>query len=251
MNQDHVPLKIFSDKSFKELEDKLKVFGMNILGGFHLERDEAASFARSNCAVAGLVVASHGRQMWQTFQESDYYGDQLPNPLDRWTGSVLEELANKTGTGLSLPFDRPFPPFQEWAKRASGISNSPLGILMHPEYGLWFGIRGVFFFEVKVENQEVNKLIQLWFDNENPCDVCIEKPCLSCCPVNAFDKTGLDVKACFSHLRNTCNSELQPDCLSIGCVARSACPVGTVHKYRDEQLRFHMNSYYTGNALSE
>jgi hypothetical protein len=248
VNQDHAPLKILSNKSFRELEDSLKAFGMVILGGFHLQRDEAASFARSNCAIAGLVVASHGRDMWQTFQQSVFYKDQLPDPLDRWTRSVLEKLASKTGSGLALPFDSPFPPFQEWAKRASGISNSPLGILMHPEFGLWFGLRGVFFFEVNVENQEVNKLIQLRISDENLCDKCIEKPCLSHCPVNAFDKTGLNVETCFSHLEKTINLSFQPDCLSNGCVARDACPVGTHHKYCDEQLQFHMNSYYTGNA---
>ncbi|MCP4185964.1 MAG: hypothetical protein GY761_22110 [Hyphomicrobiales bacterium] len=248
MNQDDVSLKILSDKSISVLEDSLKEYGMNILGGFHLEPDEAVSFARSNCTVAGLVVASHGRDMWRSFQASVFFKDQLPDSLDRWTRSVLEDLAIKTGSGLVLPFDRPFPPFQEWAKRASGISNSPLGILMHHEYGLWFGLRGVFLFEVKVENQAVNKLIQHRFDNEYPCDICIEKPCLSHCPVNAFDKTGLNVKACFSHLEKIVNFSSQPDCLSKGCAARDACPVGAHHKYCDEQLQFHMNSYYSGNA---
>ncbi len=248
MNQDDVSLKILSDKSIRVLEDGLKEYGMNILGGFHLKPDEAASFARSKCTVVGLVAANYGRDMWQCFRESVFYMDRLPDPLDRWTSSVLRELALKTGSGLALPFDRPFPPFQEWAKRASGISNSPLGILVHREYGLWFGLRGVFFFEVKVENQEVDKLIQHRFDGDCPCDVCIEKPCLTHCPVSAFDKTGLNVKACFSHLEKIFNFSFQPDCLFKGCVARDACPVGTHYKYCAEQLQFHMNSYYTGSA---
>ena len=245
MKDNSAPLNSLSNKSFSELDGYLNELGMAVLGGFYLRPEEAAQFTRSSGAVAGLVVSSHGRSMWQVFQKSSFYADQLPNPLDRWTKSVLEKLSLKTRTELALPFDRPFPPIQEWTKRATGISNSPLGILMHPRYGLWFGLRGVFFFKVNVENQDVNKLIHRQFNDNKPCDLCVEKPCLSGCPVSAFDESGLNVNTCFSHLAKTISSSFEPDCLSNGCAAREACPVGNEYRYCSEQMHFHMKSYYS------
>lgn len=241
------PLKNLSDNSLRQLEESLQAFGMTVLGGFHLQADEVAQFTRLKGDVIGLMVASHGSHMWRCFQQSAFYKDGLSDPLDRWTKRVLEELAAETGAGLALPFDRPYPPFQTWARRATGMCHSPLGILIHREYGLWFGLRGVFLFEVKVENQDVNKLIQSPSSVENPCDKCLEKPCLSHCPVSAFDGGGLNVEVCFSHLKNIEDRGTRPDCLSKGCFARAACPVGIEYRYSDAQLQFHMNAYYPGN----
>ena len=40
-------------------------------------------------------------------------------------------------------------PFQQWAMRAEGLKPSPLGILMHPQYGLWHAYRGALLFDVE------------------------------------------------------------------------------------------------------
>ncbi len=244
MKPDLVPKTRLSFDIFNDINERLGKTGTEIFGVFYLDGNEAPRFTGSECEIVGLMVASPGRDMWRAFGDSAYFNDQLPNPLDRWTRSVLEEIALEAGAGLALPFDRPYPPFQAWAKRATGICNSPLGVLVHPEYGLWFGLRGVLFVKAIGNNQQLDKLIQLPNFNKKPCDACIEKPCLSSCPVNAFGSDGLDVRACYSHLGEITNSGAEPDCLNNGCVARGACPVGSEYKYSAEQLRFHMNSYY-------
>lgn len=244
MNPDTTHFSPVSFDMFDDLNMRLGETGMEILGAFHLDRDEALRFAGSEHEIIGLMIASCGQDMWQVFRASAQFGDRLPEPLDRWTKKVLEDIALESGAGLVLPFDRPYPPFQSWAKRASGICNSPLGVLIHPQYGLWFGLRGVLLVKVIVENQQLDKLIQQTKYIESPCDRCIEKPCLSSCPVNAFGDSSLNVKVCYSHLDEVTISKAEPDCLDDGCAARAACPVGVKHKYCAEQLRFHMKSYY-------
>lgn len=245
---DLVPITELSSDLFNDINKRLAKSGMEVLGVFHLDGEEALSFTGSTNEVVGLMVASPGRDMWQVFTDSEHYNGQLPNPMDHWTASVLGEIAMDVGAGLALPFDRPYPPFQAWAKRATHLSNSPLGVLVHREYGLWFGLRGVMFVKVNVENQQLDKLIQQLVIDNHPCDACIDKPCLSVCPVKAFNNDGLDVRACYSYLEETTKSGTEPDCLEKGCAARAACPVGADYIYCTEQLRFHMNSYYSNRV---
>ena len=162
---------------------------------------------------------------------------------------MLGKIADQFDANLRLPFERPFLPFQSWAKRTGKVENSPLGILIHPEYGLWFGLRGVLFahdsnLEAHKMIQQLHKLIQQPQVQSKICLKCIEKPCLSACPVSAFGDDGLDVKSCFSHLERVEKSAASPNCLEVGCAARSACPVAIKHQYCRDQLQFHMNAYY-------
>jgi Fe-S-cluster-containing hydrogenase component 2 len=73
----------------------------------------------------------------------------------------------------------------------------------------------------------------------HPCETCIEKPCLSACPVGAFSATGYDVTACAQHVGAVAGSE----CMSRGCLARRACPVGRSFAYSPQQAGFHMRAF--------
>ena len=64
--------------------------------------------------------------------------------------------------------------------RAEGLKASPLGILMHPEYGLWHAYRGALLFDEALAAEDLNQ------EPENPihlCALCDRKPCLDACPV--------------------------------------------------------------------
>ncbi|MGB8818609.1 MAG: ferredoxin, partial [Rhizobiaceae bacterium] len=73
----------------------------------------------------------------------------------------------------------------------------------------------------------------------HPCDVCLEKPCLSACPVNAFSENGFAVERCRTHIATAEGLT----CMSGGCLARRACPVGRQYTYEPEQMRFHMQAF--------
>jgi hypothetical protein len=123
------------------------------------------------------------------------------------------------------------PPFQRWALRADAVYSSPLGILIHPEYGLWHAYRAALFFHETLE------LPARW-DAPSPCESCTEKPCLSGCPVGAFSGGAYDVAACADHIARP-----ETDCISVGCLARNACPVGLRWRYPEAQTRFHMTAF--------
>jgi hypothetical protein len=180
-----------------------------------------------------LLIGHAGSYIWPHFKT--WLAEQNPapeNPLDTWSKSIIGAVAADVGGHSVFPSDTPYMPFQQWAMRAEGLKPSPLGILIHPVYGLWHAYRGAIVFDDEV-------LIQAAEEMSHPSDLCVRKPCLSACPVGAFSGEGYDVSACRSHLA----AEAGDACMSGGCGARLACPVGTEFAYADEQMRFHMRVF--------
>jgi hypothetical protein len=166
--------------------------------------------------------------MWAAFAP---YIDGAPHPLDRWTRRVVEPIATNFGARAVYPFGAEAPPFQRWAERAETLHRSPLGILIHAEYGLWHAWRAALLFAERLP-------LPPRAEAPSPCDGCAEKPCLSACPVEAFGAAGYNVPACASHLASAAST-----CQSIGCHARNACPAGANWCYAPEQIRFHMTAF--------
>jgi len=180
--------------------------------------------------LAGLI----GSAQWPGFAASREARDGAPDPLDRWSRRLIDGLAAELGAAALYPFGgSPYHPFQRWARRAEPVFPSPLGMLVHPEFGLWHSYRGALLLSERwpLPRREVAK---------NPCDGCADRPCLSACPVGAFFRPGAyDERACASHLEASAGS----DCRSGGCLARRACPVGREHAYGSEQARFYIDAF--------
>ena len=58
-------------------------------------------------------------------------------------------------------------------------------------------------------------------------------PCIAACPAGAPSRGGFSVPACHARRRAV------EDC-RLSCAARLACVRGPEHRYRDEELAFHM-----------
>lgn len=208
--------------------------GLVLRGGFNFEPGEEAPAGPSGVpAKAVLLVGQIGRAAWKPFQA--WRAKQPPglaNPLDTWSREVIGRAAERVGARAVGPNDRPFLPFQRWAMRAEGLRPSPLGLLMHPVCGLWHAYRGALLLDhaLPVETPPAVR---------HHCDACLEKPCLKACPVGAYSIEGFAYADCQSHLKT---SEGQP-CMSGGCLARNACPVGAEFRYSAEQQAFHMRSF--------
>ncbi len=146
-----------------------------------------------------------------------------------------QDLAQAWSARALYPFGGPpHRPFVAWAKRAEPVAESPLGILIHPDYGLWHAYRGALAFA------EVLTLPPR-AERPRPCDACAEKPCLGACPVGAFSAAGpdvvaYDVSACADHLEKPAGA----DCMAQACRARRACPIGREYLYEPGQAHFHM-----------
>ncbi|MDO6963312.1 ferredoxin [Rhizobium alvei] len=177
-----------------------------------------------------LLIGNVGGSLWRAFSHWRDENPTIDNPLDRWSEQTIRPIANRFGATAYFPSEKPWQPFQQWAMRAEGLKPSPLGILIHPEFGLWHGYRGALGF-----TQEL--LVTPTEPQPHPCETCSDRPCLTTCPVSAIASDHFDVAACRSHLRSVAGVG---GCMEAGCLARNACPVGQDLRYPDAQLRFHM-----------
>ena len=195
------------------------------------EGEAAPSLKNGQPARSVVLIGNIGGSIWPAFARwrADV-GQGVDNPLDCWSKAVIEPVAQILGATAYFPSDPPFQPFQQWAMRAEGLRTSPLGILIHPDYGLWHGYRGALGFDHVLPSGAVAA-------KDHPCARCTDKPCLSACPANAISLSGFGVAACRNYLKTP---QGQAGCMSAGCASRNACPVGAGYRYPDEQLRFHM-----------
>ena len=180
-----------------------------------------------------VLAGMAGRDGWSAFAASPEASDGLDDPLDRWSRRVIEALARELGAEALFPFGGPpFWPFQQWARRAEPVHPSPIGILIHPRYGLWHSYRGALGFRTAFDIPELTVV-------PSPCESCSGRWCLKTCPVGAFSGAGYDVAACVGHLQSAAGG----DCMGGGCRARRACPVGAEHAYGVEQANFIIRAF--------
>jgi ferredoxin len=216
---------------YTELSSALSMHGLRLRGGFHpcaadgVPDDPAGVPARTL-----LLVGTAGAELWPHFAA---HIDGERHPLDRWTRTTVGAIAGAFGARAVFPFDTPPLPFQRWALRCEPVRPSPIGILMHPDHGLWHAYRAALLFSEPIELPVIG-------DRASPCTACEMRPCLRACPVGAFTGAGYDVAACAAHL----DSSEGRDCLDHGCRARDACPVAAERAYPPDQIRFHMTAFH-------
>lgn len=178
-----------------------------------------------------VLLGNVGGSIWPAFSGWRARHTDVSDPLDTWSVEIIRPLADALGGQAWFPSERPWQPFQQWAMRAEGLKASPLGVLIHPDYGLWHGYRGAIGFPERFEGP-VTRI------RPHPCDHCPDKPCLKTCPASAITAERFDVTACRTYL----GTEGEGTCMRTGCIARNACPVGVDYRYPPEQLRFHMDA---------
>ncbi len=218
---------------FEDVETAVRDAGLTPRGAFHPEPTAGVPAVEPGRPARTLtMVGNAGPAMWQAFRANS---DPAKDRLDNWSQEVVTDLARSLGAAALYPFSRPHLPFQRWACQAEPCHPSPLGILIHPGYGLWHGYRGALAFAERLRLPPVEP-------QASPCDTCREKPCLTTCPVAAFHDNGYDVPACARHLADDAGQ----DCMDHGCRARRACPVGQPFRYHSDQARFHMDAFLRG-----
>jgi epoxyqueuosine reductase len=187
-------------------------------------------------AKSVILVGFAGRKFWEMLQgflkENPEFRDTREDWIDDYTilrfmhaATILEdkkanyEMAFPFGSGgFSLDFSK--------LGELGGVGvRSLMGILIHPEYGLWISLRGTIITDLEF-NQYDEPLSYF-----NPCPHC-SKPCISACPANTVSENGWDYTTCmkFRLSDNTCRDN---------CASRRACPFGKEHQYSEEQLAHH------------
>src|SRR5271155_3874328 len=143
--------------------------GLDPRGAFKLEDGERVGELAD---IRTIVLAGmDGREGWNAFAASPKASDGLSYPLDRWSRRLIESLARELGGRALFPFGGPpFLPFQRWAQRAETVHFSPIGLLIHPYYGVWHAYRGAIGFP---EELVVAKPAPV----PSPCETCTGRWC--------------------------------------------------------------------------
>jgi len=215
----------------------LRVQGLTLFGGFAPRAaDRVPRLPDGRAAATLLMIGNAGPAAWTAFAKAPEAADGAPHPMDRWSKRVLGRLAEEQDGAALFPSDGPpYPPFVAWAKRAAPVRESPLGMLIHPVYGLWHAYRGALALPERLPLPEPEP-------RTFPCDSCADKPCLTTCPVSAFRPDGYHVGDCAGHIATPAGT----DCMALGCRARRACPIGRDYVYDPPQAAFHMEAFLRG-----
>jgi hypothetical protein len=220
------------DNLLQTLRAALEPHGLFLRGTVNFAPGEAAPLLGGGEPTASVVLIGNiGGSIWKPFTtwregEPSRGGS---DPLDNWSKRVIGPVAEVVAATAYFPSDPPWQPFQQWAMRAEGLEPSPLGILIHPHYGLWHGYRGALGFDRALP--QTGSVMA-----GHPCEICEAKPCISACPADALASGTFEVGRCRAHLK----AEAAGGCLARGCLSRDACPVGWDYRYSPAQLSFHM-----------
>ncbi len=221
-------------KDYAAIEAAAREAGLAVRGGFQVEDgDGVPELADGRAARTVILLGNVGSSLWPAFSASAELHDGAAHPLDRWTRQVAGLVAEQMGATALFPFEGPpYWPFQRWAQRAEAVHPSPLGLLIHPDHGLWHAYRAALVFGEMIDVPPRD-------ERPSPCTTCAGKPCLSSCPVGAFSGSSYDVLGCAAHVASAAGI----DCKRSGCLARRECPIGMNTAYVVEQQQFHMAAF--------
>lgn len=181
--------------------------------------------------VRGVALLSPDEpHFWTMVTNSPEGQDGAPDPVDRWSRRIMGELAEALDLTAVLPFGGPpWLPFPRWALRSGRCHESPVRLMVHDTAGLFISFRGALLLPFTPAPDP----------RPSPCETCVEKPCLSACPVGALTGAGYDVPACHAWL-----DTLPPatGCLE-GCLVRRSCPVGQARR-SPAQSAHHMRYFH-------
>lgn len=220
-------------KAYESFLAQLRQVGLNLCASFSVS--ELPGNIKDRLPIRSveqfgtlLLVGSKGGDFWQYLQsiEKDY-----EHPLDTVSLHETSRVLNKVYPEIRIlrlhPGHEYTIPLQQLGHLAGWGRPSILGLDIHREYGTWFAYRAALLVS---EPLPPTRRI----DADPVCEVCIEKPCRSACPVQAVQSVGsFDINACTDH-RVAPGSACKYLCLS-----RLACPVGLEYRYSNEQLTHH------------
>jgi epoxyqueuosine reductase len=175
-----------------------------------------------------LVLLGHGgRPLWVALQK---WGLKTADPVDHYTLTItrqfIRDYLGDPPVCWLYPQTDYLVPLQQLGTLAGWSYPSPLGQGIHPEFGVWFAYRAAFLTTVDLSLRVEPK-------RPSPCASCMEKPCITTCPVGAVQPALFDVDGCARYrLRD------QSPCTD-RCLARLACPFFPEHRYTLAQIQYH------------
>jgi hypothetical protein len=227
-----------------QLNEEVARYGLRVRGVFApRECDGVPALDSGRPARALALVGNVGSSLWPAFSASPEHADGERDALDRWSRRIGTRIAQRLGARALFPFGGPpHHPFQRWAMRGGELFASPVGLLVHSEYGLWHAFRFALAFPEALHDRLGDPPAR--GDERSPCAMCDARSCLHACPVGAFVDGEYRVSQCVEHLV----AHPQGPCVTAGCLARHACPVGQTYRYVPAQAQLHMRAFVAKRA---
>ena len=220
--------------------ENLASIGLNTVGSC-----DGSSYRHllSDCQSA-IVFANGGTALWDVFLEDLRQNPQhLRNhthPLDDFVKRQIQKFDpnptdNRRWIHCAAQTDT-FIDFRPLAEQAGLGTASPLGLLIHPQYGLWLSLRAVL---LTTERVPFTSVLQ-----DSPCTSCTRKPCIAACPAQAVHPQKWSIHKCLQYHKDS------HDCHDL-CHSRLRCPVGKTHQHTTLQHLYHSNTPKGRKALAD
>lgn len=184
--------------------DELKKAGLNIFLSIKVSDlpNYIYNFSPEQQQKTLCLVGHGGRDFW----------NQLPHPLvltehpiDKYGHEKIQHFAKNSLNDqieILFPSNELIFPIQRLSRFLNFSKQSPQGIDISLEYGLWFAFRGIFL----TKNEIINTPLERF---ESPCNTCFDQPCLN---------------------------------QSTIMQGRIKCPIKTEHQYSVEQIQYHQSA---------
>lgn len=192
-----------------------------------LPEDIAAPLRESCHAILPcrqLILIGHaGRTLWEAMRAS---GIESEDPIDDFTVQTVGQWFAQCQPHNAYEIIYPGPQLiglQRLGKLAGWHHAAPFMVGIDKEWGSWFAYRAVVVADTAFEPSKPLR-------SEHPCESCDHKICIASCPAGAMNEGKFDLAKCAAY-RKQADSRCKAT-----CVARVSCPVGSAHRYCDEQI---------------
>lgn len=189
-----------------------------------------------------ILIGNAGPTLWASVKAARL---DSTDPIDDFSTRAVDEwFAAHYGNTPSqhlYPGDAPLD-LQSLGRLAGWHHASPFKIGINARWGTWFAYRVALLAGTGIAPTPVSQ-------GESPCNRCSAKPCTTACPANAMESGDFDLPRCIAYRRRAGSACAQT------CLARISCPVGTRHRYDEEQIRhgygnsLRMIEWYAAGAI--
>lgn len=167
-----------------------------------------------------LILIGHGgKTLWASLKAS---GLTSENPIDDFSSEKVRQCLATHRHAIVYPA-KDSVGLQALGKLAGWHHASPFMVGINEAWGSWYAYRVVALSDTDFATTAPQS-------TTSPCDRCRDTPCIAACPAEALSGTAFDLKKCIAY-RKQPTSRCRTTCL-----ARVSCPVGTEHRYCDEQI---------------
>ncbi|MFI5323007.1 MAG: hypothetical protein ACHQ6U_05640 [Thermodesulfobacteriota bacterium] len=232
-----------SQEIYKELRRYFEDAGFNLLVKIKSsEYDGAAAGKMTSSDFVGdaksiILAGFAGSDFWKVFNRfldnNPDFKEKYEDPIDSYSSLTFGRLSGILRAEDGIRYKSVFP-FGRGALDIDFVKLGALGgvgvpsllrILLNPEYGTWFSMRGAVI--TNLEFDEYDKPLSSF----DPCRGCA-RPCITSCPAHTVSERGWDWEACMKF-------RIGDDTCLKKCVLRLACPYGKEHVYSGEQIEHH------------